>query len=52
MDENKEKCEMCEFTYCLDLKTGICEDNVVIENEEKKYYFMCSRTNKNGTRNF
>ena len=43
------KCIECNPYYCLDVKTGKCEDNDVIEDEEKKYYYRCNRTNKEGT---
>ena len=47
MDDSR--CIECNYYYCLDLKTGKCKDNDVIEDEEKKYYFRCNRTNKEGT---
>ena len=42
------RCIECNYYYCLDLKTGKCEDNDVIEDEEKKYYYRCNRTNTDG----
>ena len=46
-DENNciECCENC----CLDAKTGKCEYNDEIINEEKKFYYRCNKTNKEGT---
>ena len=43
------RCIECNYYYCLDEKTGKCEDNDIIEEEEKKFYYRCNRTNKEGT---
>ena len=32
----------------MDLKTGKCEDNDIIEDENKLFYYRCNRTNKEG----
>ena len=47
--ENEEKCLFCEERYCADVKSGKCEFNFVILDEEKKFYYRCNRTNKEGT---
>ena len=47
--ENENKCLECKEFYCLDLKTGKCEDNDIIENENQYFYFRCNKTNKQGT---
>ena len=43
------KCIECNSYFCLDMKTGKCEDNDFIEDEQKKFYYRCNRTNKEGT---
>ena len=47
--ENENKCLECNEYYCLDLKTGKCEYNYYIEDENKLIYYRCNRTNKEGT---
>ena len=47
--ENENKCLKCYDYYCLDLKAGKCEENYYIEDENKKIYYRCNRTNKEGT---
>ena len=47
--ENENRCLFCEETYCLDAKTGLCEDNDIINDEEKLYYFRCNKTNSEAT---
>ena len=42
------KCIECDEDYCLDINLGICEYNYEIKNKEKKFYFRCIRTNKEG----
>ena len=49
LSENEDTCLECDEYYCLDLKSGKCVDNDFIEDEEKKFYFMCNKTNKEGT---
>ena len=46
--ENENKCVECDNNYCLDSKTGKCEYNQKIGNEEKKFYYKCSISNKEG----
>ena len=46
--ENENKCNECEENYCLDINTGKCENNQVISDEEKLFYFRCNKTNKEG----
>ena len=49
ISENENKCKQCfDYYYCLDAKTGKCEDNDIIISEEKKFYFRCNRTNEEG----
>ena len=43
--ENSERCLVCSDTYCLDAKTGFCEDNDIIHDLDKMYYYRCNRTN-------
>ena len=43
------RCIECNYYYCLDINTGKCEDNDFILDEEKKFYYRCNRTNKEGT---
>ena len=50
LSENENRCLLCDSNYyCLDIKTGKCEPNDEIESEDKKFYFKCNRTNKEGT---
>ena len=49
LSDDDNNCLECEETYCLDVKLGRCFDNDDIENEEKKFYYRCNRTNKEGT---
>ena len=46
--ENENKCNECEENYCLDINIGKCENNQVISDEEKLFYFRCNKTNKEG----
>ena len=46
--ENENTCLECDEYYCLDMKTGKCVDNENIINEDKKFYFRCNKTNKEG----
>ena len=48
--ENENKCLECDEYHCLDVKTGKCEDNSVVKNEEGKIYFRCNRTNEEGNK--
>ena len=47
-EENENKCVECDEFHCLDLKTGKCEKNYIIENEEKSFYYRCNMTNEEG----
>ena len=48
IDENK--CKQCnDYYYCLDEKTGKCEENDIIKSEDKKFYYRCNKTNEEGT---
>ena len=40
-------CIECEKDYCLDAKSGECENNIEVR-EDKKFYFRCKRTNEEG----
>jgi hypothetical protein len=49
LSENENKCLECDnFYYCLDKKTGKCEINDEIIDENKKFYFKCNKTNDEG----
>ena len=49
LSENEDKCLECDtFYYCLDVKEGKCFDSDKIINEDKKFYFRCNKTNKEG----
>ena len=50
ISENENKCLECGQYYCLDVKTGQCRENDIIEDEDKKYYFRCHKTNEEGTK--
>ena len=51
LSENENKCLECDtFYYCLDKKTGKCEINDEIIDENKKFYFRCNKTNDEGSR--
>ena len=47
--ENENRCFLCQDTYCLDAKTGLCEDNDIINDIEKIFYFRCNKTNDEAT---
>ena len=50
ISENENKCIECDEYLCLDLKKQICIDNYISpENDEKKIYFNCNKTNDEGT---
>ena len=50
LSENENRCLECEdYFYCLNQKTGQCEINYDIISEEKKFYWMCNKTNSEGT---
>ena len=48
ISENENKCIECDENYCLNLKTGECEDNNRIISEDEKYYYKCNKTNEEG----
>ena len=48
ISDNGNKCIECDDNYCLDINTGKCEINDEINNEDKKYYYRCNITNKEG----
>lgn len=49
LSDDEDRCLECEETYCLDQKLGLCFDNDIIEDEEKKFYYRCIKTNTEGT---
>lgn len=49
-NDDDSRCIECNTYYCLDVKTGKCMDNDVIEEEEQQFYYRCNRTNKDGTK--
>ena len=48
--ENENKCIECDTDYCLDKKNGKCFMNDEIISEEKKFYYRCNETNKEGNK--
>ena len=46
--ENEDRCLECNSHYCLDVKTGFCVENDKL-NLNKSFYFLCRKTNENGT---
>jgi len=50
ISENENKCLKCDEYYCLNVKSGQCIYNDEIENEDKKFYFRCNRTDEEGTK--
>ena len=48
ISENEDRCLQCEEYYCFNVKTGKCEDNEIIYDENYKYYYRCNRTNEDG----
>ena len=50
LSENVNKCIECDKDYCYDEKSGKCEINYKVLSEEKKYYYRCNMTNKEGNR--
>ena len=49
LSEDEENCLECGESYCLDVKEKKCVDNDIIEDIEKKFYYRCNKTNKEGT---
>ena len=43
--ESDNKCIECNSVKCLDVKTGLCENNT---NRAEKRYYKCKKTNENG----
>ena len=43
------RCEECDEFHVLNMKSGKCEVNNKIIDENKKYYYKCNRTNELGT---
>ena len=50
ISENENKCIQCSENYCLNIKSGTCEDNELIIDSDKKFYFKCNKTNEEGTK--
>ena len=48
--EDENRCLECRENYCLNVKTGLCVFNYEVTEEDKKYYFKCKRTNKDGNK--
>ena len=44
--QDKDKCIECSSSYCLDVKTGLCESNSKKATEQ---YYKCKKTNKKGS---
>ena len=49
VSENENRCLVCAPYYCVDGKTGQCEDNDLINDLSKIFYFRCNRTNSEST---
>lgn len=49
LSDDEDRCLECDETYCLNQKLGLCFDNDIIEDEEKKFYYRCIKTNTEGT---
>ena len=49
ISENENKCSECEDLYCLDEKIGSCIKNDFLNDINKKLYFACKKTNKEGS---
>ena len=49
ISQSEDRCLECNENYCLDMKTGKCMDNDFIEDEDKKFYYRCNKTNEDGT---
>ena len=51
ISENENRCLKCDTdnNFCLDSKSGKCENNNEIESEDKKFYYRCNITNSEGT---
>ena len=50
ISENENNCVQCDDYYCLDMNTKKCVDNDIVLSEDKKFYYRCNRTNKEGTK--
>ena len=49
LSENEDRCLECNYLFCLNAKTGKCEDNEEITKEEDKIYYRCQKTNEEAT---
>ena len=45
---DEKKCDLCDEEHVLNVKSGICEINNKIIDEEKLYYYKCNKTNEDG----
>ena len=48
--KNENECNVCDDTYCLDVKNNICVGNDYLENENQKIFIACNRTNEEGNK--
>ena len=48
ISENINKCLECDEDYCYDEKTGRCEVTDRIISDDKKFYYRCNISNKEG----
>ena len=48
LSENINQCLECDEGYCFDEKNKKCEKNDEIISEQKKYFYRCNFTNKDG----
>ena len=46
LQESDNKCIECNSAKCLNVKTGLCENN---NNRAEKRYYKCKRTNEDGS---
>ena len=50
LSENENKCIECKTNYVLNLLTNQCQDNEYIDEEQKKFYYRCKKTNFEGNK--
>ena len=46
--KNENECNVCDDTYCLDVKNKICVSNDYLQNKTQKIFLACNRTNEEG----
>lgn len=46
--KNENECNVCDDTYCLDVKRKLCVDNDILRDGIQNIYIACNKTNEEG----